>query len=250
MTRAGRHWAELRLALSLLTRMPVGAIDPCPAPAAAVWAYPLAGLVPGLACGLALWAGQAAGLAPLAAALVALAASAWATGGLHEDGLADMTDGLSGGRTPARRLEIMRDSRVGSHGALALILATGLRAAALAELAGPAALAVPLTASMLSRGGLPMLMAALPPARPGGLGAGAAEGLRGRTVAAAAVVAMALAAVLVGLPAALGAAGVGVACMAAVGILARRRLGGQTGDVLGAALIVAETSMLLVLAGP
>ena len=244
MTRA---WDELRLAIALLTRLPVGRIAPCPPMGAAVWAFPLAGLVPGLATGLVLWAGLAAGLPPLAAAFLGLATGAWATGGMHEDGLADLTDGLSGGRTQDRRLEIMRDSRIGAHGALALCLSIGLRAAALAALSGAAALAVPVATAMLSRATMGAILAALKPARADGLGRSAAQGMgAGRGALGAALA-------LLGALSLLGPVGGFVAALAcaatalAVAGLACARLGGQTGDVLGAAQVAAECTALLVL---
>lgn len=240
-------WAELRLALGLLTRLPVGAITPCPPMGAAVWAYPLAGIAPGLAAGLALWAAGAAGLPPGAAALLALAAGALVTGGLHEDGLADLTDGLSGGGTRERRLDIMRDSRIGSHGALALILATGLRAAALAALHGGAVLTVPLAAAMVSRAGLGPVMRALPPARPGGLGDSAARGSSPARAGAGAAIAAAGCLALLGMGPAIAAMIAGTIATAGIALLARARLGGYSGDVLGAAQVAAETAVLLVL---
>jgi len=92
------------------------------------------GALVGLGGGLVWWlAGQ---VAPAAvAAGLALAAMIWLTGALHEDGLADCADGLGGGKTGPQALEIMRDSRVGSYGALALVFSVGLRWAALAALA-------------------------------------------------------------------------------------------------------------------
>lgn len=242
-----QRWAELRLALGLLTRLPVGAITPCPPMGAAVWAYPLAGIAPGLAAGLALWAAGAAGLPPGAAALLALAAGALVTGGLHEDGLADLTDGLSGGGTRERRLDIMRDSRIGSHGALALILATGLRAGALAALHGGAVLTVPLAAAMVSRAGLGPVMRALPPARPGGLGDSAARGSSPARAGAGAAIAAAGCLALLGMGPAIAAMIAGTIATAGVSLLARARLGGYSGDVLGAAQVAAETAVLLVL---
>ena len=96
--------------------------------------FPLAGLVPGFACAITLWAAMALGLPPLAGGLLALAAAAVITGALHEDGLADCGDALAAPGDRARRLEIMRDSRIGAHGGLALIVSVGLRASALAAL--------------------------------------------------------------------------------------------------------------------
>ncbi len=170
---AARRLAEARLALALLTRLPVGRLpDPAPPLAASAWAWPLAGLAAAILPALVFWA---APLPPLMAALLALAAGVVATGGLHEDGLSDVADGFGGGPTRERKLEIMKDSRIGSYGALALALGLGLRATGLAAApdacTGAAAL---LALGAASRAGLPAAMVLLAPARPGGLGAAAA----------------------------------------------------------------------------
>ncbi|MBF0335337.1 MAG: adenosylcobinamide-GDP ribazoletransferase, partial [Alphaproteobacteria bacterium] len=117
-----------------LTRLPLPHLrDPARPLAACMWAFPLVGAVLGLTAG-ACFAGLASLLPPLPAALVALALLVLATGGLHEDGLADLADGFGGGRDRDHRLEIMRDSRTGSYGALAVGFSLALRAAALAAL--------------------------------------------------------------------------------------------------------------------
>jgi hypothetical protein len=111
-------------ACGLLTRLPLPQRAVTAGPRAA-WAWPVVGAVVGFlsaaAGALALWLGLPVGVA----AAVALATSAMVTGGLHEDGLADTADGLFGGWTRERRLEIMKDSRIGSYGMLALMI-TGL----------------------------------------------------------------------------------------------------------------------------
>ena len=126
-------------ALMLLTRLPVRVARPM-APAAFARAYgwfPAVGALVGAVGGLVLW-GAGGAVPPLAAALLAVAAQVLLTGGLHEDGLADVADGFGGGRDRERRLAIMRDSRIGTYGALALVLGVGLRVALLAPLAGTA----------------------------------------------------------------------------------------------------------------
>ncbi|MDZ7905514.1 MAG: adenosylcobinamide-GDP ribazoletransferase [Cypionkella sp.] len=133
--------ADLQLALMLLTRLPAGHLaqagDPPPL-ARAVWAYPIVGALVG-AMGAGVLVGAATlGLAPSIAATLALAVCILATGGLHEDGLADVADGFGGGQDRARKLEIMRDSRIGSYGTLALILSLALRVQILAAFAGTA----------------------------------------------------------------------------------------------------------------
>ncbi|WP_181180926.1 adenosylcobinamide-GDP ribazoletransferase, partial [Paracoccus sp. FO-3] len=130
-----RLLAQAALALVWLTRLPVGRLLPASPPtlAQAAWAFPLVGLAVGFIGAAVLGLAALAGLPGMVAALLAVGAMILATGALHEDGLADCADG-SGGATRERRLEIMRDSRIGSYGVLALVLVTGLRVAAIAAL--------------------------------------------------------------------------------------------------------------------
>jgi adenosylcobinamide-GDP ribazoletransferase len=226
---------ELTAAALFLTRLPL----PCPAVMppdlhgrSAGW-YPLIGAL--------------IGLAGAPAALLALAAQTGLTGALHEDGLADTADGFGGGRDKAAKLAIMRDSRLGSYGAMALIFSIGLRASALASLPDPVAVTAALAAAgALSRAALVALYGGLAPARTDGLGATLGRPDRGR-VALALGLGFALAVAGLGLsaiPAVLAAA---VAALA-VARLARRQIGGYTGDVLGAAQQAAEIAVLLALA--
>lgn len=233
------RWAELVLTLGFFTRLPVGrSLSPLPALSASAWALPLAGLVVA-APGAVLLA-----VAPGAlGAILAVSLAVWISGGLHEDGLADLADGM-GGREPASRLEIMRNSRIGAYGVLALGLVTALRIAALAAL--PFAGAAFLALAMLSRAGVALLMT-LPPARRDGLGAGVG---RPSAPVLGAGAALALAGAVLALgpgPALLALAGMALA-QGGVALLALRRLGGQTGDVLGAAQQAGEAAGLVALA--
>jgi len=239
---------ELNAALGLLTRLPVGRL-PMPADAAgharAAWAWPLAGALVGAAGGAVQWLLLAAGLSPLAAAPWALAAMLLLTGALHEDGLSDTADGFGGGRGRERKLQIMRDSRIGSYGAAALLLSLLARGTALADLAMP--LPALAAAGALSRAAMLLPLLALPPARPGGLSAGL-----GRPGTGVAVLGAMLAASLALLLLPAGAAwlpvlAAGLAALALT-LLARRQIGGQTGDVLGATAVVAECAALAALA--
>ena len=238
---------EARRALAFLTRLPLGpagAAEPG-ALARAAWAFPLAGVLVGVAGAILLTLGDRLGLPILASALLAVAATVAVTGALHEDGLADFADGL-GGSDAAQALAIMRDSRIGSFGVLALILGVGLRVAALAALPDTRLAAAALIAAhALSRGLLPAMMVSLDPARSDGLGA---EAGRPSPAVAGIAAAIGLAVALLALPAGRGLVAVILAAlaMAALGLLARRRLGGYTGDVLGAAQQVGEIVMLLV----
>ena len=221
--------------------------------AEALRALPLAGAAIGAIGALALALSRALGLSPLLAAALGVAALVLVTGGLHEDGLADVADSFGGDATRERKLEIMRDSRIGTYGALALGLSLLLRVFALAALAERStALAA---AAMIATGGVsraaglaPLLM--LAPSRPGGLGAAMPLPSSRALVQAAA-----LAALLSFAPASFGAAsgqilGAGLAAVIAAILVARladRQIGGYTGDVLGAAQQAAEIAGLLAL---
>ncbi|SMX36931.1 adenosylcobinamide-GDP ribazoletransferase [Maliponia aquimaris] len=242
-----RRLSEVRLAMMMLTRLPMGTLpEPVPSLTQARWAFPLAGLPVGLAMGLVLWAAQVLGLPPLAAGFVALAVAAVLTGGLHHDGLADFVDGM-GGRDGTRRLEIMRDSRIGSYGVVALVLSMGLSASALGSLPGPA-LAGLLLVAVASRLAMLLVLDLLPPARADGMGRMAAEA---RDTAAWRVwlpgAALVLLVTLATGPMAIGVLAAMALAAAIVALQARRLLGGQTGDVLGAAQLCSETAGLLVL---
>ena len=233
--------ADLGGAFGLLTRLPLGGPG---RGAASCWAWPVAGAVVGALAAACGWAALAAGLPAGWAAALVLAVQAAATGGLHEDGLADTFDGLMGGRDVARRLEIMRDSRIGSFGALALMLVVLARWSALVVLLPVAPWAV-MAVAAVSRAGMPLLMRALPAARPGGLSAMVGQPTA-RQVALTLGVAAALA-LPMGWPA-LALLPVLGAVWLALGLWARARIGGQTGDILGASQQLAEAAALGLLA--
>jgi adenosylcobinamide-GDP ribazoletransferase len=242
---AQRRVEEAQLALMLLTRLPAGRLaDPAPSLADARWAYPLIGLVVGALAAALQAAALAVGLGPLAAALVALTVAALVTGALHLDGLADFADGIGGGRDRAHALLIMRDSRIGSYGVIALIIAIGLGATGLADVQAETASAVLLLAATGSRLAMLVVLDRLPPAREDGLGRSASGNAPGAWLPGA--VAVAILSVWIG-PAALPAlAAMGLAALA-VARLALRRIGGQTGDVLGATQVTAEVACILAL---
>ncbi len=169
------------------------------------------------------------------------------TGGLHEDGLADSFDGLGAGKTREETLEIMRDSRIGTYGVLGLIFTVGLRWAGLAALVAVDWWAGALTliaAASLSRGMLPALMRHVPPARTDGLSAGAGIPEFDR-VALAALIGAAIAILCLGFGLGILVVGVGGGLAALFAYWAFRRIGGQTGDILGAAQQIVETGIFL-----
>lgn len=230
-------------AFGLLSRLPVPFTPPRPAGA---WAWPLVGLaVAGLATATG-FAAIAAGLSVPVAAVLVMALQAMLTGALHEDGLADCADGFFGGQSPARRLEIMKDHQIGSYGALALMLAVLARWSALVALLAGGHWGAILAAALMSRVPMAALMASLPNARGSGLSASVGAPGAGAVWAAAglALGLSLLLAVWVALAMALAAALVALA----VRLLARAKIGGQTGDVLGASQILAEVAALAVAA--
>jgi adenosylcobinamide-GDP ribazoletransferase len=240
---------DLRNAVAFLTRLPM------PHPQGAMPAnfiraqrvFPLVGAAIGAAVGLVCLGLRAAGLPDLAAAALALGAGALLTGALHEDGLADVADGFGGGRDVAAKLEIMRDSRLGTYGALILMVSFVAKLSALAVLPDGVVVRGLIAAHALARGVLPAMAMSLPYARKDGLAANA-----GRPDFATAAIAAALALViaLLSLPwiEALGAALLAAACAIGMAWLAQRQIGGQTGDVLGGTEQLVETAILLLLA--
>jgi adenosylcobinamide-GDP ribazoletransferase len=230
----------VRLAFMLLSRLPAGRIEgAAPGMAASSWAWPLVGVAIGaimaLACGIGLWLS----LPPLMAALLALAAGALTTGAMHEDGLADLADGFGGGRDRQRKLEIMRDSRIGSYGVVALILALTFRVTGITTLAeaGSAAAAL-IGIAAASRAVLPAALVLMPAARSDGLGRAAAGDDPAPVLIAAGIGFLCL------LPLGFGTAILAAFAMALAALIlagiAMRQIGGQTGDVMGAMQQVAE----------
>ena len=226
----------MRRALSFLT--PLGGAT-MPAPAALAW-FPAVGAVLGLALGGVWWLADRLWAAPVAAAVV-VAADLALTGMLHFDGLVDSADGLLPPLERGRRLEVMADPAAGAFGVGVAVVVLLLRWASLATLApAPWLLAALWCASRLA---MAVVAGALPYARPGGLAGAFVEGSRRRVPVAGLV----LVVVLVALGRGDAVVGVVALALAAAGVvaLALRRLGGFTGDVLGAAGVIGETAGLL-----
>ena len=213
--------------------------------------FPLVGAGVGAVAALVLWAASAL-FPPAVAVGLSMAATLLLTGGFHEDGLADTCDALGGAVSRERALEIMKDSRIGSYGALGLLIVLGLKAAALTAL--PLALAIPATllAHCASRAAAVLLIRWLPYA--GDIAHAKAKPLAQRVSRAGAWVAMAWVAALALLlcwrapaQAPLIATGLVLTCIATLASARwlQRRLGGYTGDALGATQQVSELLVLL-----
>jgi adenosylcobinamide-GDP ribazoletransferase len=213
--------------------------------ARASWAFPIAGALVGLIGALVYWLAHVLGLPPLPAAALALAATLAATGCLHEDGLADVADGFGAGATREQKLEIMRDSRIGTYGTCAVMTSLLLRASALAIVAEPSLVAMALIAAHAgARAGLPMFMAMVPPARADGLSAGAATP-PGGSVVTAGLLGVAALGVVLGPVNGFVAFLLVMSSIVFLAWLCTRQIGGQTGDVLGASEQVSEILILL-----
>lgn len=237
---------DARVAGAFLTRLPFRdeSADEPGALARAARAFPLVGLAVGLVQAAVLSLAGALGLPALAQALLALAAAAAVTGALHEDGLADTADGFGAGATREEKLAVMRDSRIGAYGVLALVFAIGLKVAAIASLSEDAMAAALVAAAALSRGAIVPVMGALAPARSDGLAAAAGRPDRESAVTASLLGAL-FALFFLGPGAGFAAVAASAAAAAGVALLARRQIGGATGDVLGAVQQAAETAALL-----
>ena len=232
-------------ALGLLTRLPVHTDGVRGVKAA--WAWPLAGAIVAFLSGVIGWICVAIGLTPGVTAAIILCALVVMTGAMHEDGLADCADGFWGGFDVTRRLEIMKDSQIGTYGVVALTFSLLVRWSALATLVSAGWILAPLIAiAALSRVPMIGLMHWLPSARPKGLSD--KTGVPDRdTLVIASVIALLLALFTIGFPSFLVAVVVAVAALATA-LVAQGKIGGQTGDVLGATQQIAEISALVVLA--
>ncbi|RPJ39275.1 MAG: adenosylcobinamide-GDP ribazoletransferase [Chloroflexi bacterium] len=245
---------HIQLALSFLTVIPMrvtGTLQPRDRGRPGAW-FPAGGLLIGL-----LLAGARFGLdwlftnaqapeQPVVMLVSVLVVALWAglTGGLHLDGLADCCDGLLAAVSSERRLEIMKDPRLGTFGGAGLVLYLLSKVTALAAL--PAGIFLPLLLAPVLARWLILIAAWQPMARPGGLGAEFAAGVTWRTFGYAALVPLVV--IVAGGPRAVVAAVLAHLAALAIFQLARSRLGGVTGDVLGLIVEITEVVVLLVYA--
>lgn len=239
------------MALRFFSRLPTGdSPHQTPELGRIAMALPLASVAIGIGPALLLIGAVLVGLPSYFAAALAVGAMVIASGAMAEDALADAADGLFGGQTTERRLEIMKDSRHGTYGVAALSLFLLLRVTALGAVAAVnplAAGAMWLAASIAGRSGALWVAVALPPARADGASATAGR-LPGRSFAVGAVFAVVLLFLLAGPATSL--VGLGAALLLAVAVIAlwtalcRRLVGGQTGDLIGALGALVEIAVL------
>lgn len=228
----------MRTALAFLTRLPVP-LPRDPDLSRAAWSFPLVGLLVGGAAA-ATRAGADQLLPPLPATILAIAVAILITGALHEDGLADVADAVGAHVDRARRLEILKDPRVGTFGATALILSLALVATSVAALPTEEAVKTLLVAHVLSRWAI-LPVGFLPPAKPGGAGSLLRVTWPGLAIA---TLLAAAAAIVAGAAIALAAAAL---TAAAAALLLHRTLGGITGDGYGATAKLTEVVVCVTL---
>jgi adenosylcobinamide-GDP ribazoletransferase len=240
---------DLKIGLLFSTRLPLAQATPIAGTdiARASWALPVIGVLIGLFGALVYWVSFRFDLPAFLGAALAVSATLVLTGCLHEDGLADTCDGFGGGDRE-RRLEIMRDSRIGAFGACALAMSLLLRVGALASLSAPGPVALGLIAGHAGgRAMVPLFLRLVPPARPDGLSADA-----GRPPPTSVAVAALLGLVLLLWSFGTGRAVVALLLLLAVVCFMRwlclRQIGGQTGDTAGALEQIGEIVVLLLAA--
>ena len=233
---------DVATALALLTRLPISRNAQPGRGAAAAWAYPLVGIAAAIPAALVAAIAGGIGLPPALIAGLVLLTLITTTGALHEDGLADSADGIWGAWTPQKRLEIMKDSHIGTYGVIALVLSLGLRWAAIAAIAANGALFTALVvAAVLSRAPMVVLMHLLPNARATGMSKSVGRP-SGQTTLLALAIALAVGLLL----------GYGLIPLMlvlptatfAIAAAAKRKIKGQTGDILGATQQISEIIIL------
>lgn len=241
---------DLHLAITFLTRIPLPplvSLEPG-AMTRALSLFPLVGAAIGVSIGLLYWGATSLSIPAIAAAWIATAGGLALTGVLHEDGLADTADGFGGGKNREDKLAILRDSRIGAYGAAALVVSLGLKASLLAGFDGRAAVAALALCEGASRAAMPWTMRLLPPARSDGVAA-SLEPMGANILIPASVIGAAL--ILWLAPAkAVPLAITFVIALLVMRTLAKRQIGGFTGDVLGATQQVVLLAMLTILAIP
>ncbi len=233
----------LRNAMVFLTRVPVGLGSGGVNLAGAVPWFPVVGAMVGVAVG-----GVAAGLLhvapPFVAATLAVGVGVLATGAFHHDGLGDVADAFPGGTTRERRLEILKDSRLGTYGVVALVMIILLQVSALASLTPMQAFVAAIAAHTIGRSAAVALMGTMRATKDEGLGVAYLEGLSRSAALVGALLGPAMAAAIIG-PWAGVLIAAAILAPISMGWWANNKIGGLVGDVLGATEQLAETAVLI-----
>jgi adenosylcobinamide-GDP ribazoletransferase len=236
---------SLRSAMAFLTVLPVTAAEGEPGERLGRAYFPVVGAFIGLLAGIAFGV-MTALTTPLLAAVAATAMMAVLTGALHLDGVADAADGLLGGGDIARRLEVMRDPRLGSFGTTAVVLVLAGSIAAIASMTPARAIVALVIAGAMSRLAMLAVVAFVPYVRHPGLGSAAWGGHRAFDLVLGSVFVVAVS--LLDWRRAAAALTVVAVTAVMISVLARRRIGGATGDVYGATAELCQLAALVVFA--
>jgi len=235
---------SLRAAMSFLTVLPVANADGSPGERLGRAYFPAIGALVGLAAA-AVFVVTSAIATPLLAAAAAVATLSALTGAIHLDGLADSADGLLARGDVARRLEVMRDPRLGSYGVTAIVLVLVLEVAALSSTSPARAIAALVIAGALSRLATLSVLVFTPYVRSTGLGVAAWDSKHRAIDLAVGAAGTAIVCLLDWRRALIAVVLVSLTALLVV-VLARRRIGGATGDVCGATAELCELATLMV----
>lgn len=238
------HASDIPFAIGILSRLPIKVNQEAALKrgAAAAWAYPIVGAIVGFLGALTGWSALLLGLPNIVVAAVVLVTLIMTSGAMHEDGLADTFDGFWGGYTVERRLEIMKDSSIGTYGVLALVLSVLLRFSLILYLINVGALWTLVAVGALSRASIAVLMAKMKPARQVGLSHSVGRP-RIETALLGVLIAVFIGFVIIGGTILHGVFLAGLA-VGALAYVAQNKIGGQTGDVLGASQQLSEIAFL------
>lgn len=242
---------DISAAFMLLTRIPMGRLRASPETTPdlnrCLWAYPLVGMVVSLIGAFIYWGATELSIPQTPAIILSLAAIIFTTGAFHEDGLADVADGFGGGTTRENKLEIMRDSRIGTYGGLALIISIGLKITSLATLPASYLMIALIIGAMISRFMIIVALLLLSPARKESLSVEAGKPSV-HSLLVAAIMSTTPAIMFVGLRTTFIAFAVAAIATAILCRIAYKQVGGFSGDILGAVQQLSEISIFIALA--
>ncbi len=247
-----QRWREFIMTMGLFTRLPLPEFEEPDAlevnfikPINPAWAYPIVGFIIGVLSASVILLCAFLSIPTTLSAILALLVSVLLTGSLHEDGLSDFLDGIGGGQTREDKLRIMKDSRLGSYGGIAMIFSLAARAAAIASLAPMAAAAALIAAHTIARGSLVLPLHWYAPAKADGVATQATDWVSGGITAFVLVSSILLTLIVQPVPATAFIAWLsGTLAVLFTARYAYNRIGGYTGDVLGACEQFAEIAVL------
>lgn len=238
------EWSDLKIAISLLSRIPLRnetqhLISRGPNH---LWAFPIVGILIGFICCCLGWIGLLLQLNSFAIGFLIVTAAAITTGAMHYDGLADTLDGLWGGWSAPQRLEIMKDSHIGVYGVIGLVISTGLQAALYGQIIQQSIWPI-IGIMTISRAVMVPVMGFLENSRSSGLSSQV-----GKPKLQTIILAMTLGITIALLTGAWAAIGGAILAACAIGKIAKNKIGGQTGDILGATQQLSEVAALICIA--